>query len=109
MSEDLPIYSEPMLRTRLQFADLERLKGLDTAPVWEKSDKYIEQLEGASNLRQARGVVQELTKAGLLEMHAVLFSSREGAGRLRVTAVQPQYRGHDCPEPQFISHSLDSF
>ena len=42
-----------MLRTRLQFADLEKLKGVDTGPAWEKSDKFIEQLEGGSNARRA--------------------------------------------------------
>jgi len=42
MPEDLPIYSQSMLRTRLQFADLERLKGMDLIVAWEKSDKHIE-------------------------------------------------------------------
>jgi len=28
--------------------DLERLKGVDTAAVWEKSDTFIEQFEGPS-------------------------------------------------------------
>ena len=77
MPEDLPIYSQSTLRTRLQFADLDRLKGVDTASVWEKSDKCIEQLENASNVREARVGIKETTKAGLLEMHAVLFNNRE--------------------------------
>ncbi|PYS54861.1 MAG: hypothetical protein DMG13_06460 [Acidobacteria bacterium] len=109
MPEDLPIYSQSVLRTRLQFADLDRLKGVDTTSVWEKSDKYIAQLEDASNVRQARLGAKETTKAVLLEMHAVLFSSRERAGQLRREPVQPLYRGHDCPAPQFIDHSLDNF
>ncbi len=109
MPEDLPIYSQSVLRTRLQFADLDRLKGVDTTSVWEKSDKYIAQLEDASNVRQARLGAKETTKAVLLEMHAVLFSSRERAGQLRGELVQPRYRGHDCPAPQFIDHSLDNF
>ncbi len=108
MPEDLPIYSESMLRTRLQFADLEKLKGLDTTPVLEKADAYIEQMEGASDAGKAR-TVPHTTKAGLLEMHTILFSGREGAGKLRQSVVKPLYRGHDCPEPQFIDRSLDNF
>jgi len=109
MPEDLPIYSQSTLRTRLQFADLDGLKGVDTASVWEKSDKCIEQLENASNVREARVGIKETTKAGLLEMHAVLFNNRERAGQLRHKPVKPLYRGHDCPDPQFIDHSLDNF
>ncbi len=109
MADDLPIYSDSMLRTRLQFADLERLKGLDTAPAWEKADTYIEQLEGAVNARAARESVEGLTKSGLLQMHAILFSGRDGAGALRRMPQQPLYRGQDCPDPEFIGRSLDNF
>ena len=109
MPEDLPVYSESGLRTRLQFADLERFKVEDTASVWEKSDKYIEHLEGASNAQRARTVVREAAKAGLIETHSILFNGREGAGKLRQKAIKPLYRGHDCPEPQFIDRSLDNF
>jgi len=112
MPEDLPIYSESMLRTRLQFSDLERLKGLrnmDAAAVWEKSDKFIEQFEGAVNSRLARESIQELSKPNLLQAHSVLFKSRDGAGELRREPVKPLYRGQDCPEPQFIDRSLDNF
>src|SRR6185436_3693457 len=45
----------------------------------------------------------------LLELHRMLFAGREGAGRLRQTAAKPRYRGHDCPEPQFIERSLENF
>lgn len=109
MPEDLPIYSESMLRTRLQFADLERLRGIDTSAVWEKSDGYIEQLEGGTAARKARHAVQEATKAGLLQIHSIVFDGREGAGRLRRKSIKPLYRGQDCPEPEFISRSLDNF
>ena len=109
MSDDLPVYSESMLRTRLQFTELERFKVVDTASVWEKSDKYIEQVEGASNAERARTAVQEATKAGLIQMHSILFDSREGAGKLRQNIIKALYRGHDCPEPQFIGRSLDNF
>jgi hypothetical protein len=112
MPEDLPIYSESMLRTRLQFADLERLKGLkgiDAAAVWEKSDKFIEQFEGAVDSRLARESIQELTKPGLIQAHAVLFRGRDGAGVLRREPIKPLYRGQDCPDPQFIGRSLENF
>src|SRR5437867_532726 len=105
MPEDLPIYSESMLRTRLQFADLDKLKGIDPTPAWEKSDQFIEQLEGGANAGKAREAGQELTKAGLLEMHSILFGTRE----LRQQPLKPMFRGQDCPDPQFIDRSLDNF
>jgi hypothetical protein len=104
MSSDLPIYSDSMLRTRLQFAALERLRGVDTESVWIRSDAVLEQFEGARGVRQAREEVQEITKAGLLRMHSIMFT-----GSLRQSAVQPMFRGHDCPDPQFIGRSLDNF
>jgi Fic/DOC family protein len=104
MPEDLPIYSESMLRTRLQFADLERLKHLDTTPIWQKADTIIEQFEGGSNVRQARERVTEPTKAGLLEMHSIVFG-----GGLRQQSMKPAFRGQDCPDPEFIDRSLDNF
>ena len=109
MPEDLPIYSGSILRTSLQFAELERLKQVDTAAVWEKSDKYIEQMEGSADAEKARALVHELTKTGLLEIHSILFKGRNGAGELRRNAMKALYRGHDCPEPQFIGRSLDNF
>ena len=105
MSEDLPIYSESMLRTRLQFADLDRLAGLDTTPAWEKSDPVIEQFEGGTNVRRARESVRELTKAGLLRIHSTVFND----GSLRQKSLQPLFRGQDCPDPPFIDRSLDNF
>jgi len=77
--EDLPIYSESILRTKLQFEDLERLKGIDTTSVWEKSDKFIEQFEGAIDARRARESLTALTKPNLLRAHAILFGGRENA------------------------------
>jgi hypothetical protein len=105
MPDDLPIYSESMLRTRLQFADLERLKGADTGPAWKKADRFIEQLEGGANVGQAREAVQEATKAGLLQMHSILF----GTDTLRQQPMQPMFRGQDCPDPEFIDRSLNNF
>jgi len=104
MPEDLPIYSESMLRTRLQFADLERLNHLDTTAVWDKSDTFIEQFEGGSNVRLAREKVNELTKAGLIQIHSIVFG-----GALRQRPAKPLFRGQDCPDPEFIDHSLDNF
>src|SRR5439155_6891542 len=109
MPEDLPIYSEPMLRTRLQFADLDRLKAANLEPAWEKSDAFIEQFEGGTNARQARESVTEMTKNGLLRIHSIVFSAHEDAGALRQEPLQPPYRGQDCPDPQFIDRSLDNF
>jgi hypothetical protein len=104
MSNDLPIYSDSPLRTRLQFSALERLRGADTSKIWDKSDDLIAQLEGAHNVREAREEVQEATKPGLLRMYALMFS-----GGLREKPIQPLFRGHDCPDPQFIDRSLDNF
>jgi Fic family protein len=109
MPDDLPIYSDSMLRTRLQFADLERLKGIDTTPVWDKSDSFIEQFEGAVNVRQAREALQEITKPNLLKAHSILFSGREGAGLFRHQPQKPLYRGQDCPDPEFVERSIDNF
>ena len=103
MPEDLPIYSESMLRTRLQFADLERLKHIDTRPIWEKSDALIEQFEGGANVRRAREAFQEVSKTGLLQIHSMVFG-----GTLRHSAIHPLFRGQDCPDPEFIDRSLDN-
>ncbi len=109
MSEDLPIYAGSTLRTRIQFSELDRLKGADVAPSWNKSDSVIAQMEGAVRVREARQAASRLTKAVLLEIHSELFYDRPGAGTLRQTAIQPLHRGQDCPDPEFIDRSLDNF
>jgi Fic family protein len=109
MPEDLPIYSESILRTRLQFADLERLKGIDTSAAWDKSDGFIEQFEGAIHVRRVRESITEVTKLAIVQAHSILFSGREGAGILRQQRQKPLYRGQDCPDPQFIDRSLENF
>jgi hypothetical protein len=93
-----------MLRTRLQFADLERFKPVDTAAAWEKSDAIIEQLEGGRNVRTARQRIIAPSKAGLLEIQSVVFG-----GPLRQQPMPPLFRGQDCPDPEFIDRSLDNF
>jgi Fic family protein len=105
VAEDLPIYSDSMLRTRLQFADIERFKGLDVSTVWDKSDAFIEKLEDGRNVRPARETVREATKAGLLQIHSLVF----GGGGLRQQSLRPLFRGQDCPAPEFIERSLDNF
>ena len=109
MPEDIPIYPDTTLRTSLQFAALDRLKGLDTVAVWEKSDTHIAAMEGAIDVAGARSGFDMPSKAGLLDLHRVLFGGRAGAGEFRQTARQPVFRGQDCPEPQFIGRSLDNF
>jgi fido (protein-threonine AMPylation protein) len=104
MPEDLPIYSDSMLRSRLQFADLERLKHVDTTPIWEKADSFIAQFEGGANVRRARESVRVPTKLGLFEIHTIVF----GDG-LRREVMKPLFRGQDCPDPEFIERSLDNF
>jgi Fic family protein len=94
-----------MLRTRLQFADLGRFKNIDVTSVWEKSDDFIEQLEGGSNVRRAREAVRVATKDGLLQLHSIVF----GGNGFRQQAIRPLFRGQDCPEPEFIDHSLNNF
>src|SRR5262249_42544957 len=109
MPEDLPIYSESVLRTRLQFTDLEKLRNVDIAPVWEKSDKFIARFEGAVDVQRAREELTTFTKPSLLRAHAILFSGRDNAGILRREPLKPVYRGQDCPPPQFIDRSLQNF
>src|SRR2546422_9119404 len=109
MPEDLPIYSESVLRTRLQFADLEKLRNVDTAPVWEKSDMFIGQFEGAVDVRLAREELIAFSKPNLLRAHAILFSRRDNAGILRREPLHPVYRGQDCPPPPFIYPPLQKF
>jgi hypothetical protein len=109
MPEDLPIYSQSTLRTGLQFAGLEKLKGRDDRVVWEKADKIIAAMEGAADVFRAREAFVQADKQSLLALHASIFQGREGAGRTRGAAIQPIYRGQDCPEPQFIEKSLDNF
>ena len=104
MPEDLPIYSESILRTRLQFADLQRLKHIDTTSVWTKSDTVIEQFEGGSNVQRARESFTDLTKESLLQIHSIVFG-----GVLRQHVIKPLFRGQDCPDPEFIDRSLDNF
>ena len=114
MPEDLPIYSESMLRTGMQFADLARLKTPNTRPAWESADKLIGQMEGAGNVAGARlGLEQPASEDADIDLfiraHGVLFEGRSGAGSLRGTPFPPIYRGQDCAPPEFIERSLGNF
>jgi len=108
MSEDLPIYSNTMLRTGLQFADLARFKDVDLSEVWSRSDELLAQLEGASSVAAARSSIQSSTKSELLKVHSLLFQGRPGAGQFRSLEIPPLYRGQDCAPPQFIERSIDN-
>jgi fido (protein-threonine AMPylation protein) len=108
MPEDLPIYSNTMLRTGLQFADLVHFKGLDLSEVWSKSDELLAKMEGASNVAAARSAIRSSTKTELLNVHALLFSGRPGAGQFRSLEIPPLYRGQDCAPPQFIERSIEN-
>jgi fido (protein-threonine AMPylation protein) len=108
MAEDLPIYSDIPLRTGLQFAELERLKGIDLYQAFARSDAAIASLEAASGVSAARESLSSPSKASLLRMHGLLFPDRAGSGQIRQTALKPLYRGQDCAPPEFIDHSLDN-
>jgi hypothetical protein len=108
MSQDLPIYSEIPLRTGLQFAALESLKGRDDSAVWNRAEAFIAAMEGGNGVSEARASLGGLSKEGILSAHALAFQERSGAGQLRKTALQPLYRGQDCAPPEFIENSLDN-
>lgn len=108
MPEDLPIYSEIPLRTGLQFAQLERLKGPDISPVLPQADAWISALEGATGATAARESLTAVSKDALLRAHALLFPDRPSAGRWRNTALKPLYRGQDCAPPEFIERSVEN-
>jgi hypothetical protein len=108
MSQDLPIYSEVPLRTGLQFAALEALKGRDDSAVWNRAEAFIAAMEGGTGVTGARASLSGISKEGILSAHALAFSERPGAGELRKTAFQPLYRGQDCAPPEFIEHSIDN-
>ena len=109
MAEDLPIYSDIPLRTGLQFAELERLKGSDLSEAWARSDAAIASLEQASGVTAARESLDSASKDSLLRMHGLLFPDRSGAGQIRQAVLQPLYRGQDCAPPEFIDLSLNNF
>jgi hypothetical protein len=80
MPEDLPIYSDTPLRTGLQFAELERLKGADVSLAFPQTDAWISALEGATGVTAARESLTTFSRDGLLRIHALLFPDRAGAG-----------------------------
>jgi hypothetical protein len=108
MPEDLPIYSETPLRTGLQFAELERLKGSDTSAVFPQADAWISAFEGATGVTAARESLTVVSKDALLRVHALLFQNRTGAGLWRRTPLKPFYRGQDCAPPEFIERSVEN-
>src|SRR5215475_9591936 len=110
MTDSFPIYGEgPMLRSGVQFADLLPFRHADASPIWDKSDRFIAQMEGATAVSKARAELAQPAKAGLLRAHSIMFAGRAGAGHLRTSMISGPYRGQDCPEPEFIDRSLDNF
>jgi len=108
MPEDLPIYSETPLRTGLQFAELERLKGGDISVVFPRVDASLSAFEGATGVAAARESLTTVSKDSLLRIHALLFRDRPEAGRypfetslsrpgLRTAGIHRTFRGesHD--------------
>jgi hypothetical protein len=59
-------------------------------------------------VRRGAQTLTAVSKEQFLRAHALLFPGREGAGQLRVTALQPFYRGQDCAPPEFIERSVDN-
>jgi fido (protein-threonine AMPylation protein) len=108
MAEDLPIYSDIPLRTGLQFAELERLKGIDLSTILDRADAAISALEGAAGATAARQELHTASKNELLQVHRFLFPDRKSAGEIRSTGLAPLYRGQDCVPPEFIARSLDN-
>jgi fido (protein-threonine AMPylation protein) len=106
MAEDLPIYSETLLRSARQFADLDPLRLTASPIVWEEADERIARMEGATNISGAREAMSSLSLENLLVAHGRLFANRPGAGALRTSATEPQYRGQDCAPPEFIERSM---
>ena len=85
MPEDLPIYSNSMLRSGLQFADLAQLHVSNTRPAWENADGLIAKMEGATNVAGARKALEEpaVETSDLdlfIQAHGLLFEGRPGAG-----------------------------
>jgi hypothetical protein len=108
VSQDLPIYSEVPLRTGLQFASLESLKGRDDSSVWNRAEGFIAAMEGGAGVGVARAATTAISKDAILNAHALSFPGRSGAGQLRTAELQPLYRGQDCAPPEFIDHSIDN-
>lgn len=106
--QDLPIYSDIPLRTGLQFAALESLKGRDDSAVWNRAGAFIAAMEGGTGAGAARAGLTGISKEAVLGAHALAFPERPGAGELRKTGLQPLFRGQDCAPPEFIDHSIDN-
>ena len=108
MSRDLPVYSDVPLRTGLQFASLEALKGRDDSAVLSRADELIASMESGDGAGNARKSLTGISKEAILSVHALAFAGRAGAGHFRKTELQPLYRGQDCAPPEFIEHSIDN-
>ena len=108
MAPDLPIYPETPLRTGLQFAALDSLKGRNDTEVWDRADAALAEFEGATGFAAARAALSSISKQEFIGAHARAFQGRAGAGELRKNDIKPIYRGQDCVPPEFIERSLEN-
>jgi hypothetical protein len=111
MTEDLPIYPGPGpdFRRSHRFPDLDRIANLNLEPSLERFDAAISGRGGIGDVAQARSVMTDPGKSGLLQIHRLLFHPRPGAGHLRQLIVPAIFSGQDCPKPEFIGRALDNF
>ena len=107
MTEELPI--NPDLRRVHRFPNLEKVSSLDLDAALERFDRALSERDGVRDPCGARSTMSRPGKAGLLDSHRTLYGPREGAGRLRDSAVAPVFDGQDCPEPEFVARALDNF
>ena len=80
MPDDLPIYSESPLRTGLQFADLDRLKGPDTARAWQQGRlvfRDVSLLEVSTTLERWYDVDFQINDPTLGRSHVTAFFEKQ--------------------------------
>jgi len=109
VSQDLPLYSQPVLRGSDRFASLDRARGMDLELSIGRFDALLDHGEGNDPAGEARGALINPSRSVLVEVHRLLFPGRPGSGSFRESAVPGVYPGQDCPEPRFIARSLDNF
>ena len=83
MTHDLPIVPDADFRRSHRFPDLDRIENLDLEPSLARFDEAISGRGGIGDVAQARSVMTDPGKSGLLDIHRVLFHPRPGAGQLR--------------------------
>ena len=109
MSEDLPIVPDADFRRSHRFPGLDQIANLDLKPSLKRFDAAIGGRAGIGDVAGARSAMTDPGKAGLLEIHRLLFQPQPGAGQLRQSPVPAMFNGQDCPEPEFVDRALDNF